>query len=552
MVKSKSKSKAIRAVGYDRTSGAGQRDNTSIPRQKESIEKFIQSQEGWQFLKHYVDESKSGGKIDGRIEFQQMIIDAANNNFDVVVIYDIDRFARDGSDIITQSNLLKKNFAVDTVDTKNNFDTRDHQKVMMKFVHAGMAEQERLGILDRTIKGRIATAKNGTPWTPKFPAGREFIYTDKKNKVGYWQISEYGYTLQKLLLKYANGESLKSLAKEYGIKSAQNICRNVRQSQLSGIYQVTFKSPLIGIHEIVSVPAIPQIITSDLEKRVRDRMGHNTVCNKQAKRKYLLTGFLKCTHCGKSLKSQTTTTGIVYYRHHYYDSEDKKTCSYKAIRGDVLESQVLDYLYSFFLDEPSFNRAVKEAIPSGDDRKALVKDIKRCNNQLVKVNKEINNLVNAIAAGADISLFLDKQAALKTERTVSENRLVDLKDTLLSMPNPELVKEQALSLRLKLVQQHKNKDWRSIPYDDVRQFLHFLFSDNPKKNGFGITVGKIKNSWCITFNGSFDFHHDIINGRPVSHALSIQTETLNTDLRRSFEKSLQDLTPDNDNLSCGG
>ncbi|GAG50916.1 unnamed protein product, partial [marine sediment metagenome] len=32
----------LRAVGYSRTSGEGQRDNTSILRQKEAIESFVE------------------------------------------------------------------------------------------------------------------------------------------------------------------------------------------------------------------------------------------------------------------------------------------------------------------------------------------------------------------------------------------------------------------------------------------------------------------------------------------------------------------------------
>ena len=52
----------LRAVGYSRTSGEGQRDNTSIPTQQRAEEAFIK-QRGWDFVEHYVDESKSGSKV---------------------------------------------------------------------------------------------------------------------------------------------------------------------------------------------------------------------------------------------------------------------------------------------------------------------------------------------------------------------------------------------------------------------------------------------------------------------------------------------------------
>ena len=68
-------SKSLRAVGYARTSGESQRDNTSIPRQKTEVENFV-ANNGWQFLRHYVDESLSGSKIEGRDNFKQMMKDA--------------------------------------------------------------------------------------------------------------------------------------------------------------------------------------------------------------------------------------------------------------------------------------------------------------------------------------------------------------------------------------------------------------------------------------------------------------------------------------------
>ena len=78
----------LRAVGYCRTSGEGQRDNTSIPIQKKAIEDFCHRND-WRFLTHYVDESKTGSKIAGRDAFQQMMKDAAVQKFDVIVPFDV-------------------------------------------------------------------------------------------------------------------------------------------------------------------------------------------------------------------------------------------------------------------------------------------------------------------------------------------------------------------------------------------------------------------------------------------------------------------------------
>ena len=110
----KVKSKTLRAVGYCRTSGESQRGNTSIGRQKEAIESYVRNRD-WKFGKHYVDECKSGSSVKGRTAFQRMLKDAELGRFDVIVPYVIDRFARDGLDILYNAKTLKEQFQVSIV-----------------------------------------------------------------------------------------------------------------------------------------------------------------------------------------------------------------------------------------------------------------------------------------------------------------------------------------------------------------------------------------------------------------------------------------------------
>ena len=514
----------MRARGYNRTSGEKQRENTSIPRQKAEIEKFIADKDGWNFSGHYVDECKSGAKVEGRDDFKRMMKDAANGEFDILVIHDIDRFGRNGREIVDNAYLLKENFDVHVVDTKGKFDTRKSRHTLLNFIHAGLADDERLRIMERTIGGRIEKAKNGLPWSPKLPKGRGFKETGK-NK-GEWFITEEGKQLRELLIRYTNGEPVKPLAREYGITSTQTITRNVRESQLSGTYYAKFHSPEIGINNLkIPVSGVPEVITQELEKRVRGRMALNKKWNKRHKRKYVLSSFANCDHCNKSLKGQTKTDGSnFYYRHNNYLSDEKKTCPYHGINGDLLESHVLDYLYSFFLDKPAYNKAVEAALPSADDRKALEKDIQQVISQISKAKRKISNLVNAIADGVDASLLIDKQNEFKAEIQALENRRDELQQTLDAMPNPEIIKQDAKLLRWKLMSKHWGRDWRKIPYDDIRKFLHFLFSDNPRKNGYGIFVGKQNGRWHITFRGCAEFNHDVIDGEPEFSSRLTQKE----------------------------
>jgi len=535
MTTTKSKSKK-RAVGYARTSGEKQRDNTSIPRQKAEIEKFIANQE-WQFIHHYVDESLSGSKIEGRDDFKQMMKDAANGQFDIIVIYDIDRFARDGSDIISESRTLKKHFEVDVIDTKG-YDTRKPRNTLLNFVKAGVAEDERLRIMERTINARIHNAKKGLQWSPKPPFGREFIKTDKHS--GYWQRTENGKKIETILKSYVNDDkSFRELAREHGILSAQRITRLVREAQLAANpYKVIFNSPDIGIENLdVSIPAVPPVISQKLEKRVLSKMALNKKTKRSKKRNYLLSGMIKCAHCGMYLKGQSQR-GRSYYTHNNFYAE-KKPCPYNGVRLEILETHVMDYLTNFFFDESTFEQAINNALPSNEDREAIQKDIESNKKTLNKANSKISNLCNAIAEGEKLTSLLEALKSAEAEKEVLLKRELELQETLATMPDPDTTKAQAEVIRMKIMMSKITENWQNRNYKELRNFLHFLFSDNPRQNNYGILLGKKDKIWHIDFEGCFDFNVSITTDNTTNDDIHNALKQINAETRDMFEKAVQ-------------
>lgn len=510
--------KIIRWRGYSRTSG---KDKTSISTQQEGEERFGNSQPNWKCTGHYVDRCKSGAKVAGRDDYQKALKDLANDEFDILVPFDISRYGRDGLSIIRDSEMLKRNFGKYVVDSKGQFDNRDHRKVMTNFIFAGVAEGERLSIMERTIGGRIKKAEMGLQWCSNPPVGRAFKKTGKNS--GEWYITKKGYELRELLTRVANGSPLITLTKKYGISTPEVIHRNVRESQLAGTYHAVFNAPEIGIKNLkIAIPGMPSIITSKLQKRLQDIFAYNKRWNKQfVSRQYRLSSFVMCNHCGQLLKARTNKN-IIYYRHY---ANSKKSCPYKAIRGDVLESNVLDYLYNLCLDKPAFNKAVKDALPDDEDRKALEKDIKQVNKQLARLDKEESNLAKAVRDGMEkTSVIIAEQRRIIDERKFLEKRRDELNQTMMTMPDPQRIKHDGAKLQEQLMEKYRDRDWRKIPYDEVREFLHFLFGDNPKKNNLGIFVGLQDGEWKITFQSCISYCFSLITGECVPDTL--QTEGL--------------------------
>jgi DNA invertase Pin-like site-specific DNA recombinase len=495
--------KQLRAAGYCRTSGEGQRDNTSIPRQREAVTAFCKGQ-GWALYHIYADECRSGAKVDGRGDFQQMLRDATAGKFDLVVPFDATRLARDGVDVVSTAKTLKATFGIHVVDAKGQFDNRDHRNALRNFVQAGVSEHERLSIMERTLGGRVAKAQADLPWAGNPPFGREWVKScgcDRKCKCGQgrWQVSERGRSLVALLKRYVAGEPLRALAEAAGFYGPTHVFNIIRQAQLAARpFVVTFNTPEIGIDKLaVPVPGLPPVISSDLERRVRDRLSHNRNWARQELRKYILGGFIRCGCCKAALSGGTVRAGNgkerrenVYYFHHRHTGHGGKACPFQRVPGALVEGPVLDYLYKLFVDQPSFDAAVRLALPTDGQRARLAEDAKRAEADLARCEKEIANLVNAVAAGADPSLLTARQGELRQRRQQLTDRLTGLQAELSGLPDPEAVQAEADVLRCMLAQEHAGKDWRKEEWQDVRRFLHFLFGDNPKREGLGLFIDK--------------------------------------------------------------
>lgn len=92
---------------------------------------------GFKVVKEYVDVSDSA-KSDTRPQFTQMITDSNNREFEGVIVYQLDKFARNRYDNATYKSILKKN-GVKVYSTRENF-SDDPSGILMESVIEGMIE----------------------------------------------------------------------------------------------------------------------------------------------------------------------------------------------------------------------------------------------------------------------------------------------------------------------------------------------------------------------------------------------------------------------------
>lgn len=94
------------AVIYARYSSLAQTEQ-SIEGQLRECRAFAE-QNGYHVIGEYIDRAFSG-KTDHRPDFQRMIQDSKKRTFQYVIVWKLDRFARNRYDSATYKHILKKN-----------------------------------------------------------------------------------------------------------------------------------------------------------------------------------------------------------------------------------------------------------------------------------------------------------------------------------------------------------------------------------------------------------------------------------------------------------
>lgn len=139
----------LRVVDYARVSTAGYAQKKSFENQLETYRRMIEENPTWVYAGTYSDEAVSGTKAALRGGFQQMITDAEKGCFDLVLVKDVARFARNIKECLIYKDKLKS-CGVMIYFVKENINSfRNCDEMMLQFMALG-AEMEAKSARSRT------------------------------------------------------------------------------------------------------------------------------------------------------------------------------------------------------------------------------------------------------------------------------------------------------------------------------------------------------------------------------------------------------------------
>jgi len=153
----------MKAVGYIRVSTDKQTDpdKVSLENREIKIRKYCELKEWELFEPLYKDEGISGAKAD-RPALNQLLKDAQEHKFDVVVVYDLSRFGRDLLHL-KQNTTLLKNLGIGFVAEQNSIDTANSSSTgeLLLNILGAVYEFERQIITERTQGQRLILWNRG-------------------------------------------------------------------------------------------------------------------------------------------------------------------------------------------------------------------------------------------------------------------------------------------------------------------------------------------------------------------------------------------------------
>ena len=179
-------------------------------------------------------------------------------------------------------------------------------------------------------------------------------------------------------------------------------------------------------NDIVIPDGMPSIIPCELFKTAQERFELNrrikchkssTMAKNVSESRFWLTGKLYCGKCGESMHglSGTSKTGATHY---YYacNNHRKHKCTLKNIPQHQMELNVISILKTFLNDSENLASLAVDIAnyhKSRNDNSAFIASLE----EMLKQNeKQITNIVNAIANGAMSSALTDKLQQLEIEK----------------------------------------------------------------------------------------------------------------------------------------
>ena len=437
----------LRVTYYARVSSDSDEQLNSLDNQISYYENFIKKNKAWTYVPGYVDEGLSGISTKKRKHFNEMIEDAKEGIFDLIITKEISRFARNTLDSLQYTRDLLS-WGVGVFFQNDNINTLDEDAELRLTIMSSIAQDELRKLSSRIKFGHQQAIKSNVV------LGNSRIFGYKKDNKRLVIDEAQAPMVRDLFRLYATGEySMKQLETMFYDQGYRNYNGNkIKHTTMSGIisnpkykgYYVGNKVRIVDMFtkkqkflppedwvmfKDETGEIVPALVSEEiwdkanevLRRRSEDVKNRQGVCNHAN----LLTGKLFCAHCGAA-----------YYRRESKSKDgtvnSKWVCSNKINNGadacpsfPIYENEIKPILFEVFNESKVDVEALIESyiemfksMEADDEASKRIEEQKRI---IELADQKKNKLLELVTLGA-ITTANFKSMTDTCDREITEAR----------------------------------------------------------------------------------------------------------------------------------
>lgn len=344
----------------------------------------------------YCDEALTG-RTDKRPAFQRMIHDARSERFDYILVWKIDRFARNRYDSAIYKAQLKK-YGVKVLSVKENI-ADGPEGIILESVLEGMAEYYSANLSQNVLRGMRQNAQQGKSLGSTPPLGYS-INKEKKYIINEKQAA----LVRKIFDLYTSGSTMKEICTTLnasGYKTATGkpfTYDTIRRTLTNSKYIGCYKSMGITLAD-----AVPSIVSYETFEAAQAKINSNKRAPAKSKSPidFTLTGKLFCAHCGGNMvgDSGTSSTKAPHYYYSCLNRKRKKSCTKKSVRKEYIENLITKITLGQVLTPEAIKSISQQAYDLHLKEINDTSELTALEHNLSDTQRIINNIMSAIEQG---------------------------------------------------------------------------------------------------------------------------------------------------------
>ncbi|MFV0413732.1 MAG: recombinase family protein [Oscillospiraceae bacterium] len=415
----------------------------SIEVQFALIEKFC-ADKGIVLPEHYKyeDEALTGMRKTKRKGFRDLVAAAEVGEFEVIVLYDLTRGARDVVDWFQFRKDMKR-VGVEVLTVMDRLGDLDNpSNFLTELLTVGIGQHHVLSSRIKSMDKIDMMAKEG-----KFNGGYApygYIVENRQYLIN----EEEAEHVRLIFSMYAAGKSYVDIlnalppglcgkrGRPLGKNSLHEMLKNERYvgryswNRRKQKYFGEWAGGEESERAVIIEDGMPAIIDFDTWEKVRKRMQENKK-NKtnHSKRDYLLSGLIRCGHCGAAWIG-VTTTNKKGYEYSFYTCGNKyrtRTCKAKNLPAVEIETVIRGLMRNSVLDGTMIEDTADAILAAGGKRNRPA-DEAFIKNEIAEIERKLENGKNFILNGGQgLETMHAAMCELETKKRLLEEKLKALK-----------------------------------------------------------------------------------------------------------------------------